>query len=177
MKTKTILIIVLLIFNFSFAQTKKDLIQELESYIVNTTYNKNYDVEKEKLFQALIVVGNQRYGSSIKENLNKGYIEFASENKTHKEFLGIEIIGDQKPYKLIINLKTMNRRIIDFNGNYSNWNSSMNTNQDLIKHFHFKIWTEINGPVIFPPELMEKIRVFNDSQTKDKNRILKGKDY
>lgn len=158
------------------SQSKKDLLLEMQSYIIGMTYNKSYDVEKEKLFQTLIVVGSERYGTSVKENLNRGYIEFLLQNEVYKETLDFEIIGDQKPYRIVITVKVEQRQQ-NLDGSLTNWFVNTNTNPSFIAGLHYKIYMDTYGPVVIPQMLIDKIDLWNDSQKKDKNKILKGRDY
>jgi hypothetical protein len=71
---------VLLINSIVYSQdSKKEIINEIETYkkgkLLNTTYNFTY----KEVFDAMTIMGNQYYGNSVKESESRGYVEFIKE--------------------------------------------------------------------------------------------------
>jgi len=172
---KTIFILFLASLNFASAQSKKEILLELQSYFINTTYNISYNIEKEKIFDAIKIACSERYGSSIKENFNKGILDFYIQNESYKESLSFEIIGEQKNFRLLTSFK-IEQRFLN-NGIYSEWTVVNNYSPSYLPGIHYKIYLVLFGPIPIPNEIMDKINSFNELQKKEKNKILKGKDY
>lgn len=175
MKKIFILLAVFSLNSLAFSQTKKEILYELQQYFVNTTYNKAYAIEKQKLFNAIQVVASQRYGSSTKENLNKGILEFQLQTDIYKETLSFEVIGEM-PYQFIASVK-VEQRTINPDGSYSNWVINNQIDNSYILGIHYNVYMAVYGPIVIPENIVAKINYFNSTQKKDKNKIIKGKDF
>lgn len=158
-----------------FSQTKKEILYELQQYFINTTYNKTYNVDKQKLFNSIQIVAAERYGASTKENFNKGYLEFQIANDTYKETLSFDVIGDST-YQIIASVK-IEQRTVNPDGSFSNWFVNNQANSSYILGLHYKIYMAVYGPIVIPENIVAKINDFNSTQKKDKNKIIKGKDF
>ena len=95
----------LLVVTITNAQTKSDLIGEIEAYKKSKLQNQTYDVSFKELFDAITIMGNQYYGSPTRESESRGYVEYFLENGDIKETLAIEIKGEKQPYKISFNYK------------------------------------------------------------------------
>lgn len=158
-----------------FSQTKKEILYELQQYFVNTTYNKSYAIEKQKLFNAIQIVAAERYGTATKENLNKGLLEFQIQTDVYKETLSFDIIGEM-PYQVIVSVK-VEQRSINPDGTFSNWFTNNQTDNSYILGLHYRLYMAVYGPIVIPENIVAKINDFNSTQKKDKNKIIKGKDF
>jgi hypothetical protein len=179
----------LLLISSANAQTKSDLINEIESYKKSKLQNQTYDVSFKELFDAITIMGNQYYGSPTRESESRGYVEYLLENGEVKESLAIEIKGEKQPYKISFNYKKEKKQTsFKTEGTFgqsdyklipvdAGWQmekidlSLVNTN------FHLRIYKILNGEFNFPEELKEKIEDFNSKQKRDKKKIIQGKDY
>ena len=171
------------------AQTKSDLINEIESYKKSKLQNLTYDVSFKELFDAITIMGNQYYGSPVRESESRGYVEYKKETKDEKESLSIEIKGEKSPYRLSFSYvyekkqysyKTQGEfgkpdyKIVTVDNGWG----QVNVNYDLVNtNFNLRIYKILFGEFNLPDELKEKIADFNSKQKRDKKKIIQGTDY
>jgi len=186
---KSILIAFLIINFIGQSQSKKEIIAEIEGYKKTKLLNTTYDFTFKEIFDAMTIMGNQYYGNSVKESESRGYVEYVKEAGDVKESLSIEIKGDKQPYRLSFNYKkekkattwktegvlgTPSYKLIavdagwevvqdPFDIIYTNLNLRMNK----ILHIEFKL----------PDELVKKIETFNNTQKRDRKKVIAGTDY
>jgi hypothetical protein len=186
---KSILIAFLIINFIGFSQSKKDIIAEIEGYkktkLSNTTYNFTY----KEIFDAMTIMGNQYFGNSVKESESRGYVEYVKEAGDVKENLSIEIKGDKQPYRLSFNYKKEKKATTwKTEGEFGKPNYKLvavdagwqieNVPLDLIyTNLHLRIYKILNGEFKLPDELLKKIEVFNNTQKRDRKKVLAGVDY
>lgn len=171
------------------AQTKSDLINEIETYKKSKLQNLTYDVSFKELFDAITIMGNQYYGSPTRESESRGYVEYYLENGEVKESLAIEIKGEKQPYKISFNYKKEKKQTsFKTEGTFgqpdyklipvdAGWKMEK---IDLIlvnTNFHLRIYKILFGEFNLPDELKEKIEDFNSKQKRDKKKIIQGTDY
>ena len=181
---------VLLINSIVYSQdSKKEIINEIETYkkgkLLNTTYNFTY----KEVFDAMTIMGNQYYGNSVKESESRGYVEFIKESGEIKEYLSIEIKGDKQPYRLSFNYKKEKKATTwKTEGEFGKPNYKLvavdagwqieNVPLDLIyTNLHLRIYKILHGEFKLPEDLIKKIENFNNTQKRDRKKVLAGDDY
>lgn len=149
----------------SYAQTsKKQLLSEIDSYEKSVYLNKPLDVEFTELFNAIKSVGYTEYPELIKESEKRGFLEFFFSNGTIKETLSIEILGDTKPYRLILSIK----QEINNNGQ---WQSISKDFNPYFNKFRRKLYLSLFNKFDYPEDLLLRVEAYNATQKKDKNKI------
>ncbi|MFN3968487.1 hypothetical protein [Flavobacterium sp.] len=173
----SIKIILFLFTSLVYSQTKRELLDQIESYQKSVVWNKGYDVEKSKLFEAMNVVGSQEYQKVIRESESRGFCEYYAESADYKETLTMEIANDKQPYRVTFSIKKESRKLDLLTGKYTDWQTSYDISQSYQYKLQYLIYTIAIGPIELPKELLEKIERYNQGQTKDRKRILKNTDY
>lgn len=179
----------ILLFSIVSAQTKSDLISEIESYKKSKLQNYSYDVSFKGLFDAVAIMGNQYYGSPTRESESRGFVEYFLENDGIKETLSIEIKGDKQPYKISFNYKKEKKQTtyktegtlgqLDYKlvPVDAGWKMEKFDNSIVNTNFHLRIYRILFGEFTVPNELKEKIQNFNSQQKRDRKKIIQGVDY
>jgi hypothetical protein len=187
---KITLMAVLLINSIVYSQdSKKEIINEIETYkkgkLLNTTYNFTY----KEVFDAMTIMGNQYYGNSVKESESRGYVEFIKETGEVKEYLSIEIKGDKQPYRLSFNYKKEKKattwktegefgkpdyKLIEVD---AGWKIVEEPLDIIYTNLHLRIYKILYGEFKLPEDLIKKIENFNNTQKKDRKKVLAGVDY
>jgi hypothetical protein len=89
----------------------------------------------------------------------------------------VEIRGKEAPYRVSFQVK-QERRTKKEDGSYSNWQTYISTS---LRSYYLKLQTRLyellHGAVELSEKLQSKIDDYNASQSKDRKKILKGKDY
>lgn len=186
---KTILIAFLIINFIGYSQSKKELIAEIEGYKKTKLINSTYDFTFKEIFDAMTIMGNQYYGNSVKESESRGYVEYVKESGDVKEYLSIEIKGDKQPFRLSFSyrkekkqtsyktegeLGKPNFKITSEDAGWANVTvpleiiyTNLHLRMNKILHIEFKL----------PDELVKKIEDFNNTQKRDRKKVLAGADY
>lgn len=177
MKRLILLVALINITLISFGQRKNDILKEIQDYKKNIVRNASYDKPKSEVWNAMYIVVTQECNTIIKESESKGYIEAKDESDTRRGALNAEIRGDSQPYRIsfqVTNLQTRSKNYVD--GTYTDW-----VTVPVFDAYYTKLYTKVyemlNGTLEISPELQKKVDDFNASQTKDRNKIVKGKDY
>lgn len=188
---KKITLIVLLIVGFiSYSQdSKKEIINEIESYKKEKLLNATYDFTFKEIFDAMTIIGNQYYGSTVKESESRGYVEYFKDSGNIKEYLSIEIKGDKQPYRLSFSYRqekkqtsyrtegqfgTPSYKIVTVDGGWVNVSVPL----DLVyTNLQLKIYKTLHGEFKLPDELVKKIEDFNNFQKRDRKKVISGVDY
>jgi hypothetical protein len=186
---KLFLGVCLLFVSINIAQTKSDLVGEIEAYKKSKLQNQIYDVSFKELFDAITIMGNEHYGNPTRESESRGYVEYLLENGNIKESLGVEIKGDKQPYKISFNYKKEKKQILyksegtmgkpDYkivsvdNG----WRMEKIDLSILNTNFHLRIYKILFGDFALPDDLKVKIESFNSKQKKDKKKVIQGVDF
>ncbi|GEC77586.1 hypothetical protein FAQ01_04560 [Flavobacterium aquatile] len=161
----------------SFAQKKEkqELIYKLNSFKNSTVLNASYNVSKQQIWDAVYVMMKQEYKEIKKQDFEKGIIEGYDQGDTFKEGFTTEIIGSG-PYRVVF---TMNRQIryINKDRSYTGWYDKNEIPQDYLFKIQNSIYTTLYGSFKYSPELINEIDAYNASQTKDKYKLVLGKDY
>jgi hypothetical protein len=123
MKSKLLTLSTLLFVLTLTAQTKKEIIYEIEDFARKQVSNKTYDVPFDQLWDAIYSVGNTEYTGVKRESQSRGYIEFFIEKDDYKENLTIEIRGDKQPYRVSYQIEKQSRTK-NTDGSYTPWQSS-----------------------------------------------------
>ncbi len=161
---------------FSFSQSKKEILLEVKSYIHSKVININYDKPRKEVYEAMRSVVISEYPELSRESLEKGYVEGIYENNEIKEKLGFEIIGNAQPYRINVFFEK-NVRDVFPNGSFGSWRTGSEMSYKYNIKIHKALYELIYGKLIFSEELINKIDRYNSTQTKDKNKILAGRDY
>lgn len=149
----------------SFAQTsKKQLYAEIDTFEKSLYLNKPFDVEFTELFNVLKSVGYTEYPELTKESEKRGFLEFSIQNASVKEILSIEILGDQKPYRLTFSVK----QEINNNGQWQQVSKDFNPYFNKLRR---KIYLSLYNKFDYPEDLLQRIEAYNATQKKDKNKI------
>jgi len=187
---KKLLGILILILDLEgYSQSKNDIIFEIENYKKTKLLNSTYDFTYKEIFDAMTIMGNQYYGNSIKESESRGYVEFLKEADKIKESLSIEIKGDKQPYRLSFNYKKEKKQTsYKTEGELGKPNFKMTSVDagwkivdepvDIIyTNLHLRMNKILNVEFKLPDELVKKIEDFNNTQKKDRKKVLAGADY
>ena len=187
---KKIILSTFLILNFiGYSQSKNEIIAEIEGYKKTKLLNSTYDFTYKEIYDAMTIMGNQYYGNSIKESESRGYVEFLKEADKIKESLSIEIKGDKQPYRLSFNYKKEkksttyttegefgkpNYKFISVDGG---WKFVQEPLDIIYTNLHLRMNKILNAEFNLPEELLKKIETFNNSQKRDRKKVLAGVDY
>jgi hypothetical protein len=159
------------------AQSKSELLDNLLAYKKSVVSNRTYDFPIKELFDALMIVGTQEYPNVIRESESRGYAEFSLEKEFKKEYLTLEIRGEKQPYRVSFSLKIESRSYDYTTKVYSSWQPTGRVDEEKILLLQSKVYEALYGKIKYPDELMTKIEEYNKTQTKDRKKILLGKDY
>lgn len=158
------------------SKEKRALLNEIKQYVKSVVSTASYNKKATVVYNAMYVVATKEYNEIVKESEKKGYIEAKQESDLRKEFLTIELRGDEQPYKVSFQVKKQVRTKDATTGTYSSWNEA-----SISDSYYTKLQTEvyeiINGIIELPKDLQDKIDKFNGRQEKNKKQILKGIDY
>ena len=169
--------------------SKKEIIAEIEGYKKTKLLNSTYDFAFKEIFDAMTIMGNQYYGNSVKESESRGYVEYVKETSDVKEYLSIEIKGDKQPFRLSFSYRKERKQTsYKIEGELGQPNFKMTSVDagwkieeeplDLIyTNLHLRIFKILYGKFKLPEELDKKIDDFNNSQKKDRKKVLAGVDY
>ena len=187
---KKIILTTLLILNFlGYSQSKKDIIAEIESYkktkLLNSTYNFTY----KEIFDAMTIMGNQYYGNSVKESESRGYVEYVKEAGDVKENLSIEIKGDKQPYRLSFSYRKEKKQTsyktegelgkpsFKMTKVDAGWEIEAVPLDIIYTNLHLRMNKILHIEFNLPEDLLKKIETFNNTQKKDRKKVLAGVDY
>lgn len=177
MKTLKLSIVLLFLTLTAFPQSKSDLLEQIDIYQKSIVLNKPYDAEKPKLFEAMNTVGASEYQRVLRESESRGFCEYYSESDTYRETLTMEIANDKQPYRVTFAIKK-EFRLKDFaTGAYSEWKTTYDISKNYLYKLQLEIYTSLFGPMQLPAELQLKIDKFNEAQTKERKKIINGRDY
>ena len=88
-----------------------------------------------------------------------------------------EIRGDEAPYRVSFQGR-QEKRTKKGNSTYTNWEEyRSNTIYQYLNRLNLRLYELLNSTLELPQELQKKIKDFNNSQKKDRKKIVKGKDY
>ena len=187
---KIILTTILLLNIVGYSQpSKKDIIAEIEGYKKTKLLNSTYDFTFKEIFDAMTIMGNQYFGNAVKESESRGYVEYVKEAGNVKENLSIEIKGDKQPYRLSFNYKKEKKATTwKTEGEFGKPNYKLvavdagwqieNVPLDLIyTNLHLRIYKILHGEFKLPEDLIKKIENFNNTQKRDRKKVLAGDDY
>lgn len=181
-------VLILTVLGYS-QDSKKDIINKIESYKKEKLLNATYDFTFKEIFDAMTIMGNQYYGNSIKESESRGYVEYVKETGEVKEYLSIEIKGDKQPYRLSFNYRKEkkqtsyktegefgkpNYKIVAVDNGWANVNVPLEL---IYINLHLRIYKILHGDFKLPDELIKKIEDFNSNQKRDRKKVLAGVDY
>ncbi|KQS46099.1 hypothetical protein ASG38_13075 [Flavobacterium sp. Leaf359] len=62
-------------------------------------------------------------------------------------------------------------------GTYSGWNKTGSILEDYLLKLQEKIWIALYGKIQYPEQLLKKIDDYNIKETKDRKKIIFGRDY
>jgi hypothetical protein len=179
----------LLFITITTAQTKSDLVNEIEAYKKSKFENYIYNVSFKELFDAVTIMGNKHYGTPTRESESRGYVEYVLENGDDKESLAIEIKGDKQPYKISFNYKKEEKLLsYESEGTFgksdykltpinAGWKIKKTDLSISNTNFHLRIHKILFGDFALPDDLKAKIENFNSNQKKDKKKVIQGVDF
>jgi hypothetical protein len=125
----------------------------------------------------MYIIATEEYNTITKESESRGYIEAKVEKETYKEYIIIEIRGNEAPYRVSFQVK-QESRTKNLDGTYSNWRNYTSTSlRSYYTKLQIRLYELLNGEVELSEELKEKIETYNSKQSKERRKILKGKDY
>jgi len=187
---KKILLFTVLFFNFSYSQTTKtELVNEIENYKKSKLLNFQFDTNFKELFDAISIMGNQYFGSPVRESESRGYFEFKKESDSERENIMIEIRGENKPYRLSINYKIEKRATLyktqgtlgqpDFKliTEKGGWEEKPTNSESINVNINLRVFKVLYKEFTLPIELQNKIQEFNLNQKRDKKKVLQGIDF
>lgn len=177
MKKITLIFLLATISIISFGQKRNDIIKEINAYKKGLVSNATYDKEFSEVWNAIYIIATEEYNTISRESESKGYIEAKQETNTFKEYITIEIRGDKAPYRVSFQVK-QEKRTKKEDGSYSNWQAY--SSYSLNKYYtslQTRLYELLNGPIELTEELQKKVDKYNSMQTKNRKKILKGKNY
>ncbi|WP_162128565.1 hypothetical protein [Flavobacterium phycosphaerae] len=176
MKTIKLALFILAFIQNTVAQSKRDLLDEIERYQKSLVENKPYNAERPQVYEAMNVSGAQEYQKVLRESESRGFCEWYSESDTYKETLTYEIVNDKRPFRVNFTIKK-EHRVKNLDGTYSPWQTSYDMSKKYTFKLQYEIYVALFGQIKLPDDLQAKIDKFNELQTKDRKRILQGRDY
>ena len=176
MKKVFLFVVAIMLSFFSFGQSKKDILAEIFSYKKTLSNTASYDVEKSKVWNAMMIIVGEEYNEILKESESRGYIEAYAETESQREWMTVELLGDVAPYQVSFRVKT-EHRTKQPDGTFTPWKSSYYDPTAYYTKLRIRLYEIINGPIELPKELEDKIEKYNSLQDKDRKKIYKGKDY
>lgn len=173
-----VLFILLIGFGFtSLAQKKSDILDEINDYKRSIVANESYDNSYSEIWDAIYIIATEEYNTIVRESESKGYIEAKQETNTFKEYMTIEIRGEEAPYRVSFQVK-QEKRSKRGDGTYSNWEVyTSSTLRSYYLKLQIRLYELLKGKLDLSDELLKKIDDFNSTQKKDKHKIVKGRDY
>jgi len=177
MKKILILITVLSINFLSHGQRKKDLIKEIRAYKMGIVSNVSYDNTYSEVWNAIYIIATEEYNTIVRESESRGFIEAKQDSDTFKESMTIEILGDEGSYRVSFQVK-QEKRTKNVDGTYSNWtNHNSSTLRSYYSRLRMRLYEQLKGPLELPKQLVAKIEAYNSKQSKDRKKIIYGRDY
>jgi len=197
MKLITLSLLLFCFTNFSFAQTKKELQKEITNYRTNVYVSAQYETGliqftsvlksyflKEKFKQqeesdSLLLPFSKLVYLSCNENPNFNASNYGGtrgkckvtaivsvEIITNDEYKKIKITTEHREYNRPFNKDFSQKSIL---GNYK-FNKT-----ELYKYLYHRLVSKEVIPL--PEALINKIKNYNSQQTKEKNKLIAGRDY
>jgi hypothetical protein len=178
MKNIVLLALMLVMCKTSFCQNKKEILSEINAYYKTKVQNVAFDKSEKEVWDALYSTVIEAYPSIIRESESKLFIEAKKESELERLTVVAEMRGE-KPYRVVFSLNNEVKLVKSYNPLvYSDWTKNTSKKDpSLILKLQVRLNEMLNGPIELSPELLSKIEVYNNSQKKDKNRIVKGRDY
>ncbi|MEY2702136.1 MAG: hypothetical protein RLY43_769 [Bacteroidota bacterium] len=173
---KKIFLLLALITLTTYGQRKKDILNEIQNFKKTIVNNASYDKKESEVWSAMSIIAREEYNTIVRESESKGYIEARQDSETLKESFNIEISGEG-PYRVLMQVK-MEKRTKNPDGSYTSWSDYYTSN--LVEYFtriRLRLYELLNGKFELSLELQTKVDGFNNLQTKDRLKIIKGKDY
>ena len=159
------------------AQKKRDLIKEINAFKGDVVSNASFDKDFEEVWDAIYIIATEEYNTIKRESESRGYIEAAQETDTYREYMTLEIRGKEAPYRVSFQVK-QEKRSKNQEGGYSNWQTfTSSTLRAYYLRLRTRLYEILNGPIQFSDELAAKLESYNSKQSKERKKILKGKDY
>ena len=187
---KIVLASILLINFLSYSQpSKNELITEIEGYKKTKLLNSSYDFTFKEIFDAMTIMGNQYYGNSIKESESRGYAEYIKESGDFKESLSIEIKGDKPPFRLSFSYRKEKKKTkwktegelgkpnFKMTSEDAGWEVVQEPLDIIYTNLHLRINKILHIEFNLPEELLKKIGTFNNTQKRDRKKVIAGVDY
>jgi hypothetical protein len=160
----------------SFGQRKNDILKEIYDYRKSIVSVATFDKKEADVWNAIYVIATEEYNTIVRESESKGYIEAKQESDTYRGSITIEIRGDAAPYRVSFQVKK-EIRIKKEDGTYTNWGSGGSASDAYMTKLQLRLYELLNGTLKLSKELQDKVDKFNSLQTKDRKKIVKGKDY
>lgn len=175
---KTLTIFALFFFSLTGnSQTKRELTDRIETYYKSVIYNKPFDAEKAKVFEAMNLLGQTKYHKVVRESESRGFCSYSFEDEFTQEVLTMEIMSAEKPYRVYFSVERKTRTKDYIANKYSDWSNSNYLSERVIYKFQFFIYKTLFELPELPEDLQQAIEDFNSKQSKDKKKIIKGIDY
>jgi len=173
-----LIILITTINSYAIAQKKSDIVSEINDFYKTKVQNVTYDKSEKELFDAMYIVVLEKYPNIVKESESKLYIEAKTEYETYKSTVFAEIRGEKQPYRVVFSLKSYSKLVTSYSPlTYSDWTIDTKYDANAILKLQKHLYEIFFGEIELPSELKSKIDEYNNSQKKDKNKVVKGKDY
>lgn len=177
LKRITLTTILVMITISMFSQRKRDLIKEIRAYEKNIVSNASFNNEYSEVWDAIYIIATEEYNTISRESESRSYIEALQENDTFKEYITIEIRSTKPPYRVSFQVKQEKRAKKD-DGSFTNWQThSSSTLRSYYLRLQKRLYQLLNGSIELSEKLQLKIEEYNSKQSKERKKILKGKDY
>lgn len=171
------LLLLILFTGIVYSQSKKELLSQIYDYRKSIVDTVSYNNEESEMWNAMYLISKEEYSTITKESERKGYIEAKDEKELYIEHFTAEIIG-KGPFKVSFQVTKQEKREKNSDGTYTPWTSYVsNTLNSYYLKLQVRLYELLRGKIILPDDLSKKIETYNNSQKKDKNKIIKGVDY
>lgn len=178
MKKATLFLLSMAICSLSFSQKKKDILNEISGFYKTAVSNITYDKPQTEVWSAVYATVMESYPSLIRESETKGYVTAKAEKTGYRSEVTAEIRGEKQPFRVVFTLNTEMQSVVNYStGQLGPFYKTTAYDAPNIIKLQVRLYEMLIGEIKFPPDLQTKIDTYNASQKKDKNKVIKGKDY
>jgi hypothetical protein len=177
MKNFVLLAFMLLMCKTSFCQKKKEILSEINGYYKTKVQNIAYDKPEKEIWNALYSIVIEKYPEIVRESESKLFIEARKEAGLKRTTALAEIRGE-KSFRVVFSITTEVKLLTSVNPVvFSDWTRDTTTDPSLVLNLQVRLCEMLNGPIELSPDLLSRVETYNNSQKKEKSRIIKGRDY
>ena len=176
---KSIVFFMCLIFlsQTSLCQKNKEILSEIKGYYNTKVQNIAYDKPEKEVWNALYSIVIEKYPQIVRESESKLFIEARKEAGLKRTTVLAEMRGD-KSFRVVFSITTEVKLVTSVNPVvFSDWTRDTTRDPSLVLNLQVRLCEMLNGPIELSPDLLSRVETYNNSQKKEKSRIIKGRDY